>query len=119
MQLDKTGRYKSSAECARAIIRNQGFKGLFQGATSTAFREVFAYAAQFATYEYLKNQIVTKDNPNLTFMQGIVVGTFAGINCWIFSYPQDIIKTKIQVSEPGTYPPLRLLNDGGFIACGR
>ena len=98
MQLDKKSKYKSSAECAKAIIRNQGFRGLFQGATSTAFREVFAYAAQFATYEYLKKKIVTKDQSSLTFMQGIVVGTFAGINCWIFSYPQDIIKTMIQVS---------------------
>lgn len=33
----------------------------------------------------------------------MVVGTFAGISCWVFSYPQDIVKTMLQVSERGTY----------------
>ena len=49
----------------------------------------------------------------------MIVGVFAGINCWIFSYPQDIIKTMIQVSKPGTYQAKRGLFDGGFYDCGQ
>jgi len=48
----------------------------------------------------------------------MVVGTFAGINCWIFSYPQDIIKTMIQVTKAGTYTKNKWLFDGGFFDCG-
>ena len=47
------------------------------------------------------------------------VGVCAGINCWLFSYPQDIIKTMIQVSPPGTYRPKRGMFDGGFYDCGQ
>ena len=48
----------------------------------------------------------------------MIVGVFAGINCWIFSYPQDIIKTMIQVSPSGTYQPKKMMFDGGFYDCG-
>jgi hypothetical protein len=51
----------------------------------------------------------------MTFVEGMMVGTVAGINCWIFSYPQDVIKTKIQINPIGTYRTNNLIKDGGFI----
>ena len=66
MQLNKDARYKSSSECARAIVRTDGVRGLFRGFYATSFREIFAYGAQFATYEFIKQKIVTKDHPSLT-----------------------------------------------------
>ena len=55
----------------------------------------------------------------MTLWEGLLVGTFAGISCWVFSYPQDIIKTMIQVSAPGTYKTNKWLFDGGFFDCGK
>jgi solute carrier family 25 carnitine/acylcarnitine transporter 20/29 len=50
-------------------------------------------------------------------VEGLIVGTFAGINCWIFSYPVDIVKTLLQVSEKGTDRKNKWLFDGGFFDC--
>ena len=55
----------------------------------------------------------------LTFWEGCFVGAVAGVSCWVFSYPQDIIKTKIQVLPAGTYQKHPILPDGGFIDCAK
>ena len=86
---------------------------------STVAREIPAYSAQFSTYEILKDSLVSEDHPNLTFLEGCIVGAFAGANCWIFSYPVDIVKTKIQVSSPSLYPRHKYLLDGGLISCSQ
>lgn len=61
--------------------------------------------------------MVTKDHPRLSFFEGMIIGSFAGICCWVFSYPQDIVKTLIQVSPQGTYKKNKWLLDGGFYDC--
>lgn len=56
----------------------------------------------------------------MSFLESMVVGALAGINCWLFSYPQDIIKTKIQV-EREKYQIKRyyIVSDGMIIDCGK
>jgi solute carrier family 25 carnitine/acylcarnitine transporter 20/29 len=48
----------------------------------------------------------------------MIVGGLAGISCWIFSYPQDLIKTHLQV-EDNVYKENKFLKDGGFFECGK
>lgn len=85
---------------------------------ATIYREVPAYAGQFACYEELKYFCLNGEHRNLTVLQGMIVGGLAGISCWMFSYPQDIIKTKLQV-EHNVYKQHRILRDGGFFECGK
>jgi hypothetical protein len=68
MQLDKEAKFRNSSQCAKEIVRTQGVRGLFKGSFSTAFREVFAYAAQFAAYEFMKEKMVSPEHPHLTFL---------------------------------------------------
>lgn len=67
----------------------------------------------------MKNALTSSPDEALTFTQGCLVGAVAGINCWIWSYPQDIIKTKIQVLPEGTFQRHRFILDGGFINCSK
>lgn len=55
----------------------------------------------------------------MSFLEACAVGGMAGVHCWIFSYPQDVVKTKLQVCNQNTYTPHRWLPDGGFISCGK
>lgn len=50
MQLDKESKYAKSSDCAKQILSSEGVRGLFRGTYATAFREIWAYAAQFAAY---------------------------------------------------------------------
>jgi solute carrier family 25 carnitine/acylcarnitine transporter 20/29 len=52
-------------------------------------------------------------------MESLVVGPVSAVIGWIFSYPQDIIKTRIQVEEYGKYRSWRWCPDGGFVECGK
>jgi len=47
----------------------------------------------------------------LHITEALLVGPLAAISSEIFTYPQDVIKTKIQVNPQGTYPRIKLFND--------
>jgi solute carrier family 25 carnitine/acylcarnitine transporter 20/29 len=91
---------------------------------SSVLREMPCYAAQFATYEASKNYLQKNyGDQNLT-LQLLFSGALAGLMCWVASYPQDVIKTRLQcdygiLAKDRQYKPHRILKDGGFIDCAK
>jgi solute carrier family 25 carnitine/acylcarnitine transporter 20/29 len=103
------------------IIKNDGFKGLYKGNLITMAREMPAYAAQFATYELTKSFLTSKWGES-QFLN-LISGGIAGFSCWAFSYPQDVIKTKLQCdfgdSGKRRYANHQWMKDGGIISCAK
>lgn len=109
--------FRNSKECLLYILRNQGINGLYRGMFSTVVREIPSIAGQFAAYEYLKSFFLRLSNSEkLSISQVSVAGGLAGMLCWFVSYPQDIIKTRLQVDL--SYKKQSRL-DGGFSSCVR
>lgn len=83
------------------------FKGLFP----TALREIPSYGFQFATYEWLKDILVGKEKEHLSIGEALWVGPLSALCSELLTYPQDVIKTRIQLSPHGTFTRNRWLND--------
>ncbi len=52
-------------------------------------------------------------------MEAMCVGPLAALCSELFTYPQDVIKTRIQLSPNNTFRRSRWINDEGFFTCGR
>ena len=52
-------------------------------------------------------------------MEALIVCPPAAVIGWIFSYPQDVIKTMLQTEAKGKYPDSKWISDGGFVACAK
>jgi len=52
----------------------------------------------------------------------LLAGGLAGCVCWTVSYPQDVIKSRLQLQPLGRLPiyqTSRFIPDGGFFSCMR
>lgn len=61
-----------------------------------AVREIPGFAAQFSIYEYGKSLFVSPDHQHLTLAETLIICPPAAVIGWLFSYPQDVIKTVLQ-----------------------
>jgi solute carrier family 25 (mitochondrial carnitine/acylcarnitine transporter), member 20/29 len=114
-------RYKGIIDCIRQSYREKGIRGVYQGNAITVLREITGYGAQFGTYYFSKNMISKltkteiKDLGNISLM---AAGAISGVFCWLVSYPQDVIKTNIQLDIDGhRFKKNKYLLDGGMIDC--
>jgi len=91
--------YKGPFDCMKKILAEEGLRsGLFKGMLSTMSREVPCYAGQFGSYFLTKKSIARLkgvDEKQLGPVDSFVAGGVAGYFCWFFSYPQDLIKTRL------------------------
>jgi len=87
--------YKGPVDCVRQIWRAEGLRGIFRGLGITAARDVPAFFFYFATYEALTQQ----EDPSVPIGTGhmMTAGGLAGMSSWLFTYPIDFLKSRLQV----------------------
>ncbi len=79
--------------------------------------------AQFGSYYYFKKifaKVQQVKESELGYFSLLTLGSISGYFCWLFSYPQDVIKTKIQSDITGNkYKKNKWIFDGGYIDCAK
>ncbi|KAF9224115.1 mitochondrial carrier [Gyrodon lividus] len=109
----------SAAKVAMSIFRQHGIRGLYRGLTATALRDT-GYGTYFLAYEatcrYFKPssaQPVNTDHSSLLseidaeaysmpWSVLFLAGGLAGIAGWLATFPMDLVKTRMQSTEPST-----------------
>lgn len=77
-------------------ISQLNFRYLFRGLNATFTRETPGFAIYFNVYENLKKYCYTNKNEVIPVHSSFLFGGIAGATAWVFIYPQDCIKTRMQ-----------------------
>uniref|UniRef100_A0A6C0HLT0 Mitochondrial carrier protein n=1 Tax=viral metagenome TaxID=1070528 RepID=A0A6C0HLT0_9ZZZZ len=70
---------------------------LFKGLSATFTREVPGFAIYFTVFEACKYHWHTKYNKTISYLNAFCYGGLSGFTAWVFIYPQDRIKTLMQL----------------------
>lgn len=89
-------------------------------------REIPCYAGQFGSY-FLTKKLIAKlkgvDEKQLGPADQFVAGGIGGFFCWFFSYPPDVVKTRLQSAKTVEFQKYKMgsfrLPDGGMIECSK
>ncbi|ETW10221.1 hypothetical protein H310_00579 [Aphanomyces invadans] len=118
-------KFHGTLDCVKKIIQIDGMRGLWRGHVATMVREVPSYVGQFGTYELLQRVFSAQldgENDKASTATTLLAGGFAGCVCWTVSYPQDVIKSRLQLQPLGHAPLFAkspYIPDGGFMACAK
>eukprot|EP00878_Enallax_costatus_P010211 GHUV01010659.1.p1 GENE.GHUV01010659.1~~GHUV01010659.1.p1 ORF type:complete len:321 (+),score=67.66 GHUV01010659.1:426-1388(+) len=95
--------YTTVSACVQATIKQNGFKGPFQGLGPTILRNTPANAVYLGTFEVLKSaaakQLGCKSNAELPAWAVLSSAALGGIAYWLAIFPVDVIKSSMQTDN--------------------
>merc|ERR1712004_350520 len=94
--------YKGPVDCIVKIYRAEGVRGTFKGLGLTFLRETPSFAVYFSSYEIMARKF-QGDLEECPTWAMLLSGGFAGMFCWLSTYPIDVIKSRIQADMKGKY----------------
>ncbi|KAK7261821.1 hypothetical protein RIF29_28142 [Crotalaria pallida] len=109
LQLQNTASQSSQSEkgpvkVAKNIWRNEGLRGIYRGFGITMLRDAPAHGLYFWTYEYTREKLHPgcRKSSEESLNTMLISGGLAGVASWIFGYPLDVIKTRLQAQTPSS-----------------
>ncbi|KAJ1752951.1 hypothetical protein LPJ78_003631 [Coemansia sp. RSA 989] len=98
--------FRGPIPLARHLIQQFGARGIAWGFWATVAREIPAYAAFYAGFEFTKRRfadaLANGDANKLGTLPLMLSGSAGGVSLWMVSYPLDVIKSRVQ---NGKAPP--------------
>ncbi|KAJ1878815.1 hypothetical protein LPJ57_003195 [Coemansia sp. RSA 486] len=94
--------YTGVFNCGVRTFQERGITGLYRGLGITILRDIPSFWAYFGLYEGLKSALVYRrlgvaDGSKSNGGEQFLAGGFAGISAWLTAYPQDVIKSRMQM----------------------
>lgn len=93
--------YSSPLHAVRQMYREGGLAGINKGMAVTLTREVPAFGAYFAIFDFMCQRIMkSRGMSNMNELSSAAIGLSggaAGALSWLFVYPIDVVKSRIQV----------------------
>ncbi|KAL2866235.1 citrin [Aspergillus lucknowensis] len=102
MQNQRTSRvgerlYNNSIDCARKVIRNEGFLGLYSGVIPQLIGVAPEKAIKLTVNDLVRGWFTNKENGKIKWFHEILAGGSAGACQVIFTNPLEIVKIRLQV----------------------
>ncbi|KAM6986943.1 electrogenic aspartate/glutamate antiporter SLC25A12, mitochondrial-like [Aplochiton taeniatus] len=109
--------YKNSFDCAKKVLRYEGFFGFYRGLLPQLIGVAPEKAIKLTMNDLVRDKFTTEDNTIPLFAE-ILAGACAGGSQVIFTNPLEIVKIRLQVAGEITTGPrvsaLNVVRDLGF-----
>uniref|UniRef100_A0A4W6EZ63 Solute carrier family 25 member 12 n=1 Tax=Lates calcarifer TaxID=8187 RepID=A0A4W6EZ63_LATCA len=109
--------YKNSFDCAKKVLRYEGFFGFYRGLVPQLIGVAPEKAIKLTVNDFVRDKFTDKDNTIPLFAE-IMAGGCAGGSQVIFTNPLEIVKIRLQVAGEITTGPrvsaLSVVRDLGF-----
>ncbi|MBN3298819.1 S247A protein, partial [Amia calva] len=93
-------KYHGPVHCLLTIVREEGIRGLYQGAMAMVLRDAPAFATYFLTYAIFC-EWMTPAGKKIDWTGVLLAGGFAGMCAWSVGTPMDVIKARLQMDGVG------------------
>ncbi|KAF2003900.1 mitochondrial carrier [Amniculicola lignicola CBS 123094] len=89
--------YKNSLDCARKVIKNEGFKGLYSGVLPQLVGVAPEKAIKLTVNDLVRGKFTDKATGNIWLGYELLAGGTAGACQVVFTNPLEIVKIRLQV----------------------
>ncbi|KAL3056249.1 hypothetical protein OYC64_018858 [Pagothenia borchgrevinki] len=109
--------YKNSFDCAKKVLRYEGFFGFYRGLLPQLIGVAPEKAIKLTMNDFMRDKFTTDDN-SIVLPAEILAGGCAGASQVIFTNPLEIVKIRLQVAGEITTGPrvgaMTVVRDLGF-----
>ncbi|KAI9642975.1 hypothetical protein NHQ30_008709 [Ciborinia camelliae] len=136
-QIQSVGREEYKMSVGKGLMKmwkEEGWRGLMRGNGTNCIRIVPYSAVQFGSYNFYKKFFETSPGADLGSFRRLICGGAAGITSVFFTYPLDIVRTRLSIQSasfaalgqhgnklPGMFATLKTMykTEGGVLALYR